>query len=151
MLNRVYYICSKINLRVKVTTNVATFTSHVIKQPELIKSSDLTDWGDVKQPIPGSMISKLRGKDIVSYPSSQIDVGIWECSPGKWRRQVVLAEFCHFLSGKCRFIFDSGEVLDLKGGDSVFFQENSHGIWEVDETVRKTYIIFKPKLNCDPS
>jgi uncharacterized protein len=42
---------------------------------------------------------------------------VWECSPGVWRRQVLLAERCHFVSGHAFFTPEGGEQLELKSGD----------------------------------
>ncbi len=38
---------------------------------------------------------------------------------------------------------DDGETFDIKAGDTVYFDENSKGTWEVLETVRKAYLTFK--------
>ncbi|MFI9660592.1 hypothetical protein PA6761_05376 [Pseudomonas aeruginosa] len=35
--------------------------------------------------------------------TDQVETGIWECTPGRWRRQIVEQEFCHFLQGRCTF------------------------------------------------
>jgi uncharacterized cupin superfamily protein len=32
-----------------------------------------------------------------------VETGIWECTPGRWRRQIVAQEFCHFIQGRCTF------------------------------------------------
>ena len=36
-----------------------------------------------------------------------------------------------------------GETIDIKAGDTVYFDNNSKGTWEVLETVRKAYLTFK--------
>lgn len=44
-----------------------------------------------------------------------VEAGVWECSPGRWRRQIVQQEFCHFIAGRCTFTPDGGEpLLSLK-------------------------------------
>ena len=35
-----------------------------------------------------------------------------------------------------------GEPVEIKGGDVLFFPENSKGTWEIIETVRKAYLIY---------
>src|SRR3546814_8464715 len=69
---------------------------------------------------------------------------MWECSPGRWRREVTRAEFCQFLSGRCSFTADTGEVLQIEAGDPIFFPANTTGGWDVTETVRKSYLVFDP-------
>ncbi|RQO67151.1 cupin [Aquitalea sp. FJL05] len=71
-----------------------------------------------------------------------VETGVWECSPGRWRRQIMQAEFCHFIQGRCRFIPDDGEAIDIRAGDALFFPANSAGVWEVTETVRKSYVLW---------
>lgn len=68
-------------------------------------------------------------------------IGIWECTPGAFRRQVTKREFSHFLEGRCTFIPDGGEPLEIMAGDAVYFPANCFGTWHVHETLRKTYII----------
>lgn len=71
-----------------------------------------------------------------------VETGVWECTPGRWRRQIMQAEFCHFVQGRCRFIPDAGNPIDIAAGDALYFPANSSGVWEVSETVRKTYVLL---------
>jgi len=109
----------------------------LIKAPAAAASAKLEDWGPVGEPV-GQPVPKLRGQGAHEAP----DVGVWECSPGKFRRQIKSAEFCHFIAGSCVFHADSGERLEIKAGDAVFFPANTLGTWEILETARKTYIIL---------
>lgn len=68
--------------------------------------------------------------------------GIWECTPGRYRRTVMAAEFCHFISGSCRFEPDGGEPLEIHAGDVVFFAANTYGTWTIHSPTRKSYIVF---------
>ncbi|MEG6606080.1 cupin domain-containing protein, partial [Pseudomonas aeruginosa] len=40
--------------------------------------------------------------------TDQVETGMWECTPGRWRRQMVVLDFCHFLNGRCTFTPDGG-------------------------------------------
>lgn len=75
--------------------------------------------------------------------SSDISIGIWESSPGKFTRNVKDREFSHIISGSCTFTPKDEEKIELKAGDAVYFPENTEGEWEIKETLRKTYVIFK--------
>ncbi|TLP71559.1 cupin domain-containing protein [Pseudomonas nitroreducens] len=68
--------------------------------------------------------------------------GVWECTPGRWRRQVLSREFSHFISGHCLFIPDDGEPIELRAGDAVLFPANCQGTWDIRETVRKSFVII---------
>jgi uncharacterized cupin superfamily protein len=71
-----------------------------------------------------------------------VETGIWECTPGRWRRQIVAQEFCHFIQGRCTFTPDDGETLTIEAGDALMLPANSTGIWDIQETVRKTYVLI---------
>ncbi len=53
------------------------------------------------------------------------------------------AEISSFVSGHALFHPEDGETVDIKAGDTVYFDNNSIGTWEVLETVRKAYLSFK--------
>ncbi|QBF25302.1 cupin domain-containing protein [Pseudomonas tructae] len=74
--------------------------------------------------------------------SDGVETGIWECTPGRWRRQIVQQEFCHFIKGRCTFTPDGGEPLTIEAGDAILLPANSTGIWDIHETVRKTYVLI---------
>ncbi|MCU1717892.1 cupin domain-containing protein [Pseudomonas sp. 5P_3.1_Bac2] len=72
-----------------------------------------------------------------------VAAGVWECTPGRWRRQIAQQEFCHFISGRCTFTPDGGEPITINPGDALLFPANTFGIWDIQETVRKTYVLLK--------
>ncbi|QXI25766.1 cupin domain-containing protein [Pseudomonas vanderleydeniana] len=74
--------------------------------------------------------------------SDGVETGIWECTPGRWRRQITAQEFCHFIQGRCTFTPDGGEPLLIEAGDALMLPANSTGIWDIQETVRKTYVLI---------
>ena len=112
-----------------------------LASPDKTPSADLTDWGPAKEPV-GSPIAHIRSTE----HGKRDRVGTWECTPGKWRRQVMEREFAHFLSGRARFVPDHGEPFDICAGDAVWFPADTTGTWEISETLRKTYVIvgFSP-------
>ena len=112
-----------------------------VKSVADIPSSELDDWGPVPEPI-SETISQLRGRIINENPDGS-EAGIWECSPGTWTRLVMDAEISSFVAGHALFHPENGETIDIKAGDTVYFDNNSKGTWEVIETVRKAYLTFK--------
>ena len=104
-----------------------------------IPSEELEDWGIPKTI--GEPKCQLRGLFIKENPDGS-EAGIWECTPGKFIREVKQAEMVTFLSGHCIFHPEDGEPIEIKGGDVLFFPENSMGTWEIIETVRKAYLIY---------
>jgi uncharacterized cupin superfamily protein len=46
--------------------------------------------------------------------------------PGRWRRQIVAQEFCHFIQGRCTFTpDDGGETLHIEAGDALMLPANT--------------------------
>lgn len=74
--------------------------------------------------------------------SDGVETGVWECTPGRWRRQIVEQEFCHFVAGRCTFTPDGGEPIEICAGDALMMPANTTGIWDIQETVRKTYVLI---------
>lgn len=75
--------------------------------------------------------------------SDGVEAGIWECSPGRWRRQVREQEFCHFIAGRCTFTPDGGEPMQIQAGDALLLPANTFGVWDITETVRKSFVLLK--------
>ena len=106
-------------------------------QPVLISNATkmaLPDVGSVAVPL-GQPVAQLRCSEAVSLPDTQVEAGVWS-------RQVKQAELCHFVAGHCFFTPEGGEPIEITAGDAVFFPPNSRGVWDVRETVRKTYVTF---------
>lgn len=106
-----------------------------------VEQTPLRDVGPVSVPI-GEPIAHLKCFEAVELTEKQVEAGVWECSPGVWRRQVRQAELCHFVAGHAFFTPEDGAKIEIKAGDAVFFPPNSRGVWDVRETIRKTYVTF---------
>jgi uncharacterized cupin superfamily protein len=101
----------------------------------------LPDVGPVAVPV-GQPVAQVRCSEAVSLPDKQVEAGVWECTPGVWHRQVNQAELCHFVAGHCFYTPEGGHPMEIRAGDAVFFPPSSRGVWDVRETVRKTYVTF---------
>jgi uncharacterized cupin superfamily protein len=113
----------------------------VISQPADLPKEALELLGPVEIPLSES-VSMLVGRKFLNAAPGIVCMGVWECSPGRWRRTIMQEEFAHFIKGGARFIPDDGEPIDLRAGDTIWFPENSRGIWEVTEDVRKVYVVI---------
>jgi uncharacterized cupin superfamily protein len=77
--------------------------------------------------------------------SGDVSTGIWEASPGSFRRAIMDAEFSHFIAGRASFVTDEGQQFDFRAGDAAYFPPFSRGVWTIHETLRKTYCVWKPR------
>ncbi|AQA18614.1 hypothetical protein BST95_10570 [Halioglobus japonicus] len=112
-----------------------------LKQCNNIPTADLDNWGPVELPI-GDQVSQLAGL-VICENADGSEAGIWECTPGTWTRQIMDAELSTFLRGRAIFHPESGEPIHISAGDTLYFDANSRGTWEVIETVRKAYLTYK--------
>lgn len=103
------------------------------------EAESLTDWDPVPETIEG--LDGSPGIHLERSPNDDLECGIWVCTPGHWRCHVTRDEFCHFLSGRCTYRQDTGEIVEIGPDTSAFFPKGWRGTCRVHETVRKIYII----------
>lgn len=100
----------------------------------------LVPWGEVG--LPDSPVVSLSGTK-VEIGGESVDTGVFECTPGSYRRSVKEAEVMHFLKGAGSFTPDGEETLEFGVGDTFFFEADIHGTWIISQTMRKLYVILK--------
>ncbi|AXF25500.1 hypothetical protein CUJ89_34100 [Burkholderia pyrrocinia] len=98
------------------------------------------DWGTAG--LPGTEPARVAGRQVVIPGSEAFDTGVFECTPGTYRRTVKEAEVMHFLAGAGTFAPNGEEAAEFGAGDTLFFAANTEGLWQVRETMRKVYVIF---------
>ena len=68
--------------------------------------------------------------------------GTWECEPGTLQLDLNVTEFCHLLEGHWILTSESGQVTEVRAGDSWVFPRGWKGTAEVVEKVRKVYYMI---------
>lgn len=86
---------------------------------------------------------KLSGIDVPLPGAEGHGTGVWQCEPGRFERQLAQAEVMHILAGACRFTPTDGRPIDIRAGDTLFFPAHTTGVWDVTETLRKVFVVFK--------
>lgn len=104
-----------------------------------LEQTDLKDWGVITTMIEGE--SRTTGKLIHKGPNGESECGLWVCTPGKWNCHVTRDEFCHFLEGRCTYVHESGEVIEITPDTAAFFPQDWKGVCTVHETIKKVYMI----------
>ena len=112
----------------------------VLNNPLDIPRDELADWGTVAKPI-GEPVSTECGQLMFRRQNGSSEMGLWECTPGRWRCEVEKDEFCYFLSGKSVYTADTGETITVEAGMAAAFPAGWKGDCEVFETVRKVYMV----------
>ena len=105
----------------------------------------LEDWGAVGLPL-SDPPCLLRGKKMAVPIPDAPEIGVWECTPGRYRRHIRSAETMHVVSGSATFTPDGGEPVSLQAGDVYFFAPQTLGVWEIHTALRKVYVLFTPSL-----
>ncbi|MGQ0566678.1 MAG: cupin domain-containing protein [Gemmobacter sp.] len=109
----------------------------VMRKP--LEVTDLVDWGVIPTMIEGT--SHVSGKLIHKGPQGQSECGVWICTPGTWACHVTRDELCHFLDGRCTYVHEGGEVIEVTPDTAAFFPQDWKGVCTVHETIRKVYMI----------
>lgn len=112
-----------------------------ISQAAAIRKEELDRLGPVKVPL-STPAAQLVGRKYLNDAPGIDSMGIWECSPGRWQRTIMEEEFAHFIKGSARFVPTKGDPIEIKAGDTIWFPANSAGVWEIEEDVRKVYVII---------
>lgn len=94
-------------------------------------------------PLDGPIVT--RGRVFYTSENPSITFGTWECEPGRSRWEFLdRGETIHVLSGRMSVQEDGGPALELAAGDSAVFPLGWRGVWQVHETLRKVYVIYRP-------
>ncbi|MEM1114656.1 MAG: cupin domain-containing protein [Pseudomonadota bacterium] len=78
------------------------------------------------------------------FGPSELAAGTWTCDVGTLELDLDVTEFCHLLAGHWKFTSVSGQVDEVKAGDSWVFPQGWKGTAEVIEKVHKVYLMLIP-------
>lgn len=106
-----------------------------------VSETQFSDPVPVGTPV-GDSVAHARLAGERDLPGVAASTGIWECSPGSFRRGVKQAEYSFIIIGEGSFTPDGGEPLPFRAGDTLCFPPDCQGTWTIRQTVRKSYVIF---------
>jgi uncharacterized cupin superfamily protein len=118
-------------------TNLQSSAPHIVDPANY--SGPFKDWGVIPTMIEGE--SRASGIVLHKGLESQSETGIWICTPGYWNCHVTRDEFCHFLTGRCTYTHERGDVIEIGPETTAFFPQGWKGTCRVHETIRKIYMI----------
>lgn len=113
-------------------------------KPIVVRIENDKDFGaDVPVGAPlGELLAITRTANDQQVTASGSHMGVWECSPGRFKRMVPQAEYSYFLSGAGSFTPEGGEPVQFRAGDMIYFQPDTQGVWDIRQTIRKAYLII---------
>lgn len=103
------------------------------------------DLGEFK-PKPTRITEDQVEASLVLWKSAdeKVLIGVWECSPGTFRAtREGYDEVANLLSGRVTLVSEDGERSEHGPGDLVVTNAGWRGTWEVHETVRKVFTIYR--------
>lgn len=102
-------------------------------------ADNLADWGDQPDALAGA--SRSSGRLLWKGQGGRPEVGLWVCTPGRWRLALPADELCHFVAGRAVYRSDAGETIEVEAGAVVHFPKGWTGECEVIETLRNLYML----------
>lgn len=95
------------------------------------------------EPLTGPI--ETRARVLSEDLDGRIKTGTWECEVGTSRWEFVdRGEFVHVLSGRMVCTEDGQEPVEVTAGSTAVFPLGWRGEWEVTQTLRKVYTIYRP-------
>lgn len=94
----------------------------------------------------GPKATATRGEPVESgkvlFEDARTEAGVWECTPGAFTsRRDDFREVVTIIKGRGRLRDEDGNVTEFGPGSAVALPEGWVGEWEIDETVRKVYVV----------
>jgi uncharacterized protein len=85
-----------------------------------------------------------RASAMELYRDDVVECGVWEVTPGEFAGENAgFGEHMYVLRGEATVTSDDGTTVELRPGVSFVARAGWHGTWDVRETVRKIYVIWK--------
>ncbi|ORA22906.1 cupin domain-containing protein [Mycobacterium aquaticum] len=95
-------------------------------------------------PIVGATIlsgePKAAGSILYSTPDGRGTVGLFSCTPGKFRFTLEAEEFTHLLAGHIVIETDAGETIDATAGDTYILPAGQSMLIDIRETITDVYL-----------
>jgi uncharacterized cupin superfamily protein len=70
-----------------------------------------------------------------------VSSGIWSATPGIWRMDYKLWEYCHILEGGCILTAENEAPKIFGAGDTFVCEPGLRGTWEVPKSLKKQFVI----------
>jgi uncharacterized cupin superfamily protein len=97
---------------------------------------------------PDEPVAVVRGDPRASvlelYRDDVVECGVWEVTPGEFAGENDgFGEHMHVLCGDATVTSEDGATVELRPGVSFVARAGWRGNWDVRETVRKIYVIWR--------
>jgi uncharacterized cupin superfamily protein len=99
---------------------------------------------DAGQAVPTATAGEPYESWKVISDDGRVELGVWEVTPGSFRgAKDGVYELMHFVAGRGTITGPDGVVTEIRPGVVMLCPDGWSGVWDVHETVRKTYAVVK--------
>jgi uncharacterized cupin superfamily protein len=117
-----------------------TVTVQLVSNAQAELDEPLEDWGPRTGADSGEPVTSGR----VFYEGNGIQVGVWECTPGGWAiEDRPDHETVQILAGRATLTNADGSSVVVTAGDVLTLPKGWTGRWDIEETVRKLFVVAK--------
>jgi uncharacterized cupin superfamily protein len=85
----------------------------------------------------------MRATVLWKSPGGDAATGIWQCPPVKLRLVHPFDETFTIVDGRLTITPEGGAPREMGPGDVIVLAENSVNVWEIHETVTKTFSVYR--------
>ena len=96
------------------------------------------------RPVPTALAGEPCESWQVLFDDGRVELGVWEVTPGSFQGTADgIHEQMHFVAGAGTITDADGVVTEIRPGVVMLCPDGWSGVWDVRETVRKTYAVVK--------
>lgn len=117
-------------------------------------TADLVDWGPQPDALEGTAshsTGRLLHKGPDAGEGARPEVGLWRCTPGRWRLAFPAHEVFYVTAGEATYFSDSGERIEATPGTLIHFRTGWAGVCEVREPLFATYMLSEGAPGSGPT
>jgi uncharacterized protein len=85
------------------------------------------------------------GAILYTTPDGRGSIGLYRCTPGRFRYTVEAEDFTHLLAGHIVIETDDGETIDAKAGDTYVLPAGKSMMVDVRETITDVFLTWSPE------
>lgn len=99
---------------------------------------------DAGRLVPTAIAGEPYESWLVISDDGRVELGIWEVTPGSFHGETDgIYEQMHVVAGSGTITGADGVVTEIRPGVVMLCPDGWSGVWDVRETIRKTYTIVK--------
>ncbi|ANS31901.1 hypothetical protein R1CP_36475 (plasmid) [Rhodococcus opacus] len=80
------------------------------------------------------------GTTLYTTPDGRTTVGLFRCTPGRFRYALETEELTHLLAGRIVIQPDDGDPIDAKAGDTYILPAGKNMLIDVQESITDIYV-----------